>query len=354
MSEREEVEAILAAIEAADVDLAGVLDARANAFRKLAALRERNPDAFVRLPRDEETIAKVRERLRAFPASSVEPILRELLSVCASLLAPRVVAFLGDVGGFAHLAARRQFGRASSYRAVDHVSSLLDEVAHERVSFGVLPLETSSDGAVTETLLGLAASEVRICAEISVRSSFHLLSSSGNASGIDKIYGTRTALAACSKYLQRELPRATIIDVPSPDMAAELGREDHGAGIVGSELLSELYPLKIAQAGIEDRQNVETRYAVVSTHLPSRTGKDRTIIAMAVHDTPGALYESLKPFASRAINLKRVESRPTPTWRYLFFVEMDGHVTDRAILTALEELRGISRFVQVIGSYPLA
>ncbi|MEZ4253539.1 MAG: prephenate dehydratase domain-containing protein [Polyangiales bacterium] len=354
MSEREEVEAILASIEAADETLGEALDARARAFRTLAALRERNPDAFIRLPRDEEQIAKVRERLRDFPAGAVEPVLRELLSVCASLLAPRLVAFLGDVGGFAHLAARRQFGRAASYRAVDDVPNLLLEVGQERASFGVLPLETSSDGAVTETLLGLAASDVRICAEISVKSRFHLFSGTGNPAGIDKVYGTRAALAACSKFLRRELPRATIIDVPSPDMAAELGREDHGAGIVGTEMLAELFDLAVAHEGIEDRNGVETRYAVVSTQLPSRTGHDRTVIAMAVHDTPGALYESLKPFASRAINLKRVESRPTPTWRYLFFVEMDGHVTDRAILTALEELRGISRFVQVIGSYPLS
>jgi chorismate mutase / prephenate dehydratase len=353
MSEREEVEAILASIEAVDGALADVLDSRAKAYRALAALRERSPDAFVRLPRDEEQIARVRDRLQEFPARSVDPILRELLSVCASLLAPRIVAFLGDVGGFSHLAARRQFGRASTYRAVDDVPSLLGEVGQERVSFGVLPLETSSDGAVTETLLGLAASEVRICAEISVKARYHLLSGTGNAGGVDKVYGTRVALAACSKFLRHELPRATIIDVPSPDMAAELGREDHGAAIVGTEMLADLFSLSVAHEGIEDRQGVETRYAIVSTQLPSRTGKDRTVIAMAVHDTPGALYESLKPFASRAINLKRVESRPTPTWRYLFFVEMDGHVTDRAILTALEELRGISRFVQVIGSYPL-
>ena len=233
------------------------------------------------------------------------------------------------------------------------MATLLEDVQKERASFGVLPLETSSDGAVTATLLGLAGADARICAERTVTTSYHLLSGTGNATDVEKVYGTRAALAACARFLARELPRATVIDVPSGEMAAELVREDHGAAVVGTEMLVELFGLRMARERIEDRTHVETRYAVVSDELPSRSGKDHTVIAMAVHDAPGALYESLKPFAARDVNLTKLESRPTPQWRYLFFVEMDGHVTDRPILTALEELRGISRYVKVLGSYPV-
>ena len=133
-----------------------------------------------------------------------------------------------------------------------------------------------------------------------------------------------------------------------------LAREDHGAAVVGTAMLRELHGLIIARERVEDAAGRETRYAVVGSELPSRTGRDRTVIAMAVGDAPGALYDSLKPFADRDINLTRLESRPTQgaAWRYLFFVEMDGHVTDRPLLTAMDELRNVSRHVKVLGSYP--
>jgi prephenate dehydratase len=78
------------------------------------------------------------------------------------------------------------------------------------------------------------------------------------------------------------------------------------------------------------------------------------MLAMAPGDDPGALHRALQPFADREINLTRIESRPSTgtSWRHVFFIEMDGHVTDRSVLTAVEELRRIARYAKVLGSYP--
>ncbi|MEM9070973.1 MAG: prephenate dehydratase domain-containing protein [Myxococcota bacterium] len=348
----DEIEALLASIEEADETLAKALDARAKAYGVLARMKEKEPDLFVPVPRDSDVIAQMCERVKEFPVASIEPALREILGACEGILAPRRIAYLGDAGGFAHLAARRHFGSAANYQAVENVEEMLGEISQGRMVFGVLPLETSTDGAVTATLLGLEASDVRISGELSVDTSYHLLSGTGNVADVEKVYGARAALAACGRFLRAELPRATVIDVPSIEVAAELVREDHGAAIVGTKMLCDLYSLRVTREGIQDSRGVHTRYAIVGRDLPSRTGSDRTIVAVAVHDAPGALYETLKPFASRDVNLTRLESRPTPQWRYLFFLEMDGHVTDRPVLTALEELRKISRYVKVLGSYP--
>ena len=237
---------------------------------------------------------------------------------------------------------------------MESVQLVLDEVARERASFGVVPLETSSDGAITATLHGLAAADVKISAERTLATNYHLFSATGNATDIDKIYGAAPALAACERFLRARFPRATVLDVPSGEVAAEFALADHGAAAVGTEVLGQLHPLRVVHERIEDLAGVETRFAIVGNELPSRTGRDKTVVAMAVHDAPGALYEALQPFARRDINLTRLESRPArgAAWRYLFFVEMDGHVTDRPMLTALEELRSISRHVKVLGSYP--
>ncbi len=354
MPDRDTLERLLEEIESADEALARALDARARASLAIAEVRAANPDLFVRVPRDAAVVARLVERLELFPAEAAAAVAREVLGGCASLVAPRRVMYLGEPGGFAHLAARRRFGSVATYAGASSAREVLDAIERGRSEFGVLPLETSSDGAVTATLVGLEASAARIGGEISIDASYHLLSGSGKRTDVEKVYGAHDALAACRRFLRAELPHATVIDVPSIEVAAELVQGDAGAAIVGTELLCDLYDLRVAAEAIEDEHGVHTRYAIVGTELPSRTGEDHTIVAVAVHDAPGALYETLKPFASRGVNLTRLESRPTPQWRYLFFLEMDGHVTDRPVVTALEELRSISRYVKVLGSYPRA
>ena len=112
--------------------------------------------------------------------------------------------------------------------------------------------------------------------------------------------------------------------------------------------------MKLIDDRLEDDSDVVIRFGVVGNRLPSRTGQDRTVLAIAPGDEPGALHRALRPLADREINLTRVESRPSSStqWRHIFFLEMDGHITDRAILTAVEELRRISRYAKVLGSYP--
>ena len=348
------MERILRSLEESDAELSSALDKRARAFLELRQLQEKDPDGYFRLPRDEEVISRARESVRDFPLAAVEPVWREILGGCRALIAPQVVAYQGGAGDFAHLAARRHFGTTTEFRGFEVVTEVLEEVSRGRASYGVLPLETSSDGAITAPLHGLAAGDVRICGELTVHTSYHLMSGTGHATNVDKVYGARGALAACERFLQSELPRATVIDVPNGHVAAELAQGDQSAAVIGTEMLRELHGLSVARERVEDAAGRETRYAVVGSELPSRTGRDRTVLALAVHDGPGALYESLKPLADRDINLTRLESRPTQgaAWRYLFFMEMDGHVTDRSLLTALDELRSVSRHVKVLGSYP--
>ena len=351
--DRAEVDRVLAAIDEADRKIVAGIDERMRAIGRLVQFKEQEPDEFFRMPRDPDYLSRAVEHSTEAP-QAVESIMREVLSYSARRLEPKHVLYVGAPGGFAHLAARQHFGSAAEFQSADTIRSVIEDVGRGRVSAGVVPLETSSDGAMTATLHGLAESEVRVCGEVTVPSSYHLLSMTGNLSDIEKIFGARSALAACERFLATDFGKSAIIDVPSGQDAVDFVREDHGAAVVGTELLSELHGLRTARERIEDFTGVETRFAIIGSGLPSRTGKDRTVLAMAVHDQPGALYKSLQPFADRGINLTRVESRPTTgaAWRYLFFVEMDGHVTDRPVLTAIEELRNISRHVKVLGSYP--
>jgi len=218
----------------------------------------------------------------------------------------------------------------------------------------VVPLETSTDGATTATLTGLVAGDVKLCAERVAPLRYQLLSQSGDAAQVIKIYGAAPAIAACERQLRSRYPDAILVDVQSGEAAAHFAIADDQSAAVGSALLRALHGLKLIDDRLEDEPEVVTRFGIIGNQLPSRTGQDRTVLAMAPGDEPGALHRALQPLADRKINLTRIESRPSTgsPWRHVFFLEMDGHITDRAILTAVEELRRIARYAKVLGSYP--
>ena len=345
---------ITEALEEADRQIVAALNARANAIHDYNALRESAEDEPLRLPKKATVIEAARELAAEFPSESIEPVFREVLSACTELITPDVVAYFGAPGGLAHSAARDFFGHAPCFRPTESVAAVLQSVLHGHATFGVIPLETSTDGAITATLKGLLESDVKLCAERNAPIRYQLLSRSGDPAQVVRVYGAAPTIAACERQLRSRYPDAILVDVQSGEAAAHFAIGDEESAALGSPLLKELHGLKLIDDRLEDDSDVVTRFGIVGNRLPSRTGKDRTALAMAPGDEPGALHRALRPFADREINLTRVESRPSTgtQWRHVFFLEMDGHITDRAVLTAVEELRRIARYAKVLGSYP--
>ncbi|MDH3201564.1 MAG: ACT domain-containing protein [Myxococcales bacterium] len=350
----ERLHRITKALEEADRQLVGALNARAKAIQQYRALRSEAGDEPLRLPKKAAVISAARALANEFPAVNIEPVFREVLSACTELITPDVVAYFGSPGGPAHAAAREYFGHAPSFRPTESVREALDAVLHGHATFAVVPLETSTDGAITATLTGLVATDAKLCAERSAPLRYQLLSQSGDPAHVVKVYGAAPAMAACERQLRSRYPDAIFVDVQSGEAAAHFALADDQAAAVGTGLLRELHELRVIDDRIEDDSGVRTRFGIVGDRLPSRTGQDRTILAMAPGDEPGALHRALQPLADRKINLTRIESRPSPTtdWQHVFFLELDGHITDRDVLTAVEELRRIARHAKVIGSYP--
>ncbi|MFN9808653.1 MAG: prephenate dehydratase domain-containing protein [Deltaproteobacteria bacterium] len=349
---------IRAALSAADRDLANALEARARAVRELVALRAESPGAYLQLPTADEVLGEVRAHrrehgARALPDEAIEPIFREILGASAMLAAPLRVAIPGPDRSLALLVAREMFGSLAEIVATAQVTDALLAVERQEASSAVIPLETTSDGAISASLFALAHGGGRIVAERTVHNAYHLYSRTGNGSDIEKIYATPSALAACARTLEREHPNATVMEVRSATVAAQLALGDHGsAALATSE--EEADGLRVVRAHVEEDATLKTRFVVVAREAPRRTGADRTFLALLLSEEPGSLYAALAPFAERGINLTRLESRQSPgaSFEQMFFVELDGHVSDRAVLTALDEVRMKSRHLKVLGSYP--
>ncbi|HEY3236026.1 MAG TPA: prephenate dehydratase domain-containing protein [Polyangiaceae bacterium] len=292
---------------------------------------------------------------RELPQPSLRAIFRRIRAEARALEQPARVAYVGPEGGFAHQMARRTFGEGALCIECVTAAEALDEVVRSRAAFAVFPFESSVDGLVQSSVTALAQTELVLVAERAMAASFDIMSRTGNLGDIEKIYATATARSACQRFLQRELAGASVLDVRSPVMAARLAHDDHGGGALVPESCGRAAELQTVRANVGDVSDVRFRYGIASGRPAMRSGHDTTCILFAVDDSPGSLFEILRHFAERGINLKKLQSRPlhSQTWEYVFYVEVTGHVTDRPVVTALEAVKRSTKYLKVLGSFPI-
>ena len=356
--ERELAELRKALDEADDAILAG-LAKRAALSKKVSALRQREDAPRGYSPvRERQVVERIEQRGAGdFPKRALLPVFREILSACTALEAPLRVAYEGQPGSLAHEAARKRFGASAEYLPCEGPRAALQLVEREHADTAVLVLESGKEGLLQPSLDALAESELKIVDEIETDARIHLLNVTGNLQNIEKVYAAPAERTAAARFLANNLPRAQVLDTRTPAMAAQLAAEDHGAAALGGGTLAEMFGLQIARGNVSDEIGEHVRCAVLSTRPSARTGKDTTAIVIELDDAPGALFRVLKPLADRDQNLRRIQSRPRAkqtdeSRTYRFFLELSGHVTDRALVTALDEMKRGVRQVKILGSYP--
>lgn len=291
----------------------------------------------------------------------VRAFLRQAHAATSSLERQARVAFVAPEGGFCQVAAQKHFGLGATLVLAETTELALDEVRRQRADYAVFPFESTLEGPMQSSVEALSATELSLTAKIELLPSLCLMSKSGNAADVQKLYAHASDRLASQKLIA-SLPHATLVDVRSPVAACQACKDDpEGAAIVARETGEELGLVPV-QAGVSDRPDLRVRYALVSGRPTYRSGDDTTAVIFGVSDEPGALFDVLKHFAERGINLKSIQSRPMPSlrslpivgesWNYLFYLEISGHVTDRAVVTALEEVKRQTRLLKVLGSFP--
>ncbi len=350
---KREVDDLRQEIAKLDAQLLGTLEKRAKAARKIGDLRKDQPASLPQTDRASLT-ALVAHATGDMPPEAVREIFREVFASCLSLELPVPITYVGPEGGAGHAAARERFGAGASFVAAETTAAALEEISRQRAQFAVVPLETRDEGPVQPTLMALTASDLKIVAAFEAASNLQLLSRTGNLGDIEKIYATPHDHAHSQRFLSSLAPRVSVLDVKTPLLACQRAFEDQGAGALATESFGVQLGLEVAQRNVLDGGDESVRYAVVGTRPSSRTGNDVTAIILSVQDAPGSLLDVLKQFAERGINLTKIQSRPAPgeAWSYIFYVEVIGHVTERPIVTALEEIRRLTKFFKILGSYP--
>jgi chorismate mutase/prephenate dehydratase len=338
-----------------DREIVQHLDARARVSKRLRSLLEGEPLASDGGER--EWLAQlVSASSGELPAEALVAILRQIRAEARALEQPARIAYLGPEGGHCHLVAKSWFGSTGIFAECATVVETLDEVVRERAACAVFPFESTIDGLAQPAVQALAQTELVLVGAQTQPARYSLMCRTGNVSDVDKVYATPAAHAACERYLARVLPRATVLDVRSPLVAAQLAGEDHGGAALVPEECGRSVDLRGAEANVGDEPDLAFRYGLAASRPASRTGSDTTALLFSIDDSPGALFEVLKHFSERGINLSKLQSRPVrgESWDYVFYVEVGGHVTDRPVVTALEAIKRATKYLKVLGSFPSA
>jgi chorismate mutase/prephenate dehydratase len=256
------------------------------------------------------------------------------------------------------LASVERFGHAVEYMRVGSIMSVFEEVNRSHVDYGVVPLENSTDGGVSDTLdMFMRLPHLKICAEVRLRIHHNLLANCDQEQ-IRRVYSKPQALAQCRNWLSKNLPHADLKDVSSTAVAAQLAQQEPGAAAVASRQAAVKYGLRMLFTDIEDYPHNETRFAVIGHQEAARSGADKTALMFKVPHHPGSLVDGLDVFKSNKLNLTWIESFPakseTGKSEYMFFVDFEGHVEDPKVKRALQTLEKHCEQLVVLGSFPIA
>lgn len=358
-SEEEKLKAIRERIDQIDEDIQRLINERAEQAQEVARVKlEAGSEAqFYRPEREAQVLRTVRER-NAGPldAEEMARLFREIMSACLALEQPMKIAFLGPEGTYTQAAALKHFGHAVSTVPLAGVDEVFREVEAGSCHYGVVPVENSTEGVVTHTLDRFLVSSLVVCGEVELRIHHQLLSKNNSVDGIQRVYSHQQSLGQCREWLDANLPTVERIAVSSNAEAARRATQEQDAAAIASETAAEIYDLNILAASIEDEPENTTRFLIIGKNGTLASGVDKTSLLLSTRNEPGALFRLIKPFESHNISMSRIESRPSrrAMWDYVFFIDINGHVDDKPVAQALEELKKETTLLKVLGSYPKA
>ena len=267
--------------------------------------------------------------------------------------------FLGPEGSFAHAAAQALAAGAELVPQAT-VAEAVDAVRAAEVAGAVVPLENSVEGSVPATLDELAApgAPLVIAAETYLPVVFDLLARPGTTlAAIGAVATHPHAAAQVRRYLLAQLPAAKVVPVGSTAGGAQAVADGEYDAAVAPAAAGPRYGLASLAHDIADNPGAVTRFVLLrpASAPPAPTGNDRTTVLTYLQDNhAGALLEILTEFATRGVNLTRIESRPTKgrLGQYCFSIDCEGHVRDARVGDALAALHRICADVRYLGSYP--
>lgn len=279
-----------------------------------------------------------------------------------NILNAKKLYFLGPEGTYAQQAMEQLVAKydikVEQKIPLNPITAILKTVDNDKNAFAVLPIENSIEGIVRETIDNLVKLEdenLKITAETVIPISHCLMSEAKNPSEIKYIISHPQALGQCSGYICENLKGVTVLEAASTSEAARQAKEkgkEYAA--IASKIAAKNFNLNILAEQINDEKDNKTRFILLTRTPLSATENAKTSIFFSVKNEPGSLVKVLNIFDQEKINLMYIESRPSKKkmGEYNFCLDLEGHVTDKNIASAIEKAEKITNRLVVTGSYP--
>ncbi|MBI5778245.1 MAG: prephenate dehydratase [Planctomycetes bacterium] len=262
------------------------------------------------------------------------------------------IGFQGEHGAYGEDAALK-FDNTGIPLPCRQFVDVFDEVGSGQIDFGVVPVENSLEGAVTEVNDLLVGTELKIFGEVRFPIHHSLLAlPETDYREIKAVYSHPQALAQCRGFIARN----NLEPIPFYDTAGAAkmisDTKAKAAAAIASASCAELYNLEIIKEEIEDDKSNFTRFLILAKESNKEPGNKCSIVFSTKHEA-GTLFAVLKVFSDAGINLTRIESRPirTDPGKYAFFLDFQGSDRDTKVIGALEQVNQKAVMFKFLGCY---
>lgn len=267
------------------------------------------------------------------------------------------IAFQGIPGAYSEQAIRQHYGEDVEAIPCHSFADLFSMIETQQADQALLPVENAQAGTVSQSYELLMEHDLRVQGEVILHVRHALLAPPGTKlADLNRVRSHPQALAQCEQFIRRyELTPEPWYDTAGSarDLAAA---PLPGVGAIASALAAEMYQLDVLEPNIEDAPHNFTRFFLLGLDDVKRSEPSKTSLVFATRHRPAALHDCLGEFASRQINLTKIESRPRRNrpWEYIFYLDFEGHWQDPVCESALVALLRRASFVKMLGSYPAA
>ncbi len=267
----------------------------------------------------------------------------------------RRAGFLGEMGTFSHRACTQYFGDKVTPVAISSFKDIFEAIKNGENDFGVIPLENSLAGSIHENYDLLMEYDFKIIGEITLRIMHHLVGHPGaKLEDVRRVLSHPQVFQQCRQFLdahpQWELVSAT--DTATAVKRIKEGGDRSDAAIAGQDA-AQIYGMEVIEEGIETNPRNYTRFVVIGTESLQNGPRRKSSLVYSAGNRPGALYETLKIFAEKGINLVKLESRPIhgKPWEYMFYVDLEADLSDESFQPVLAALKENTDYLRILGSY---
>ena len=331
-------------IDKIDNQILNLLNERMKIVKKVGELKNNSNAPVYRPEREKEIIERLtslsKKQNGILNKEEIEAIFLEIFAISRALERKERIAFLGPIGTYTHQAAESRFGANARYLPLLNIEAVFKTIANKEAKYGVVPIENNTEGVVGITLDSLKKYNVKIVAEICMDIHHSFASLQDNITKIKRIYSHPQGYNQCLNFLETHgLLDVEFIPTESTAKAAQLASKDELSGAICSKIAAKLYNVPLLFEKIEDNSANRTRFIVISDFKTQKSGNDKTSVIAKTSHKSGALFELLKNFKDKNINILKIESRPNKddTFNAWFYLDFEGHIDDEDVKEIIEK-----------------